>query len=90
MSDAELLDSQLIWKYLSRVYPDDHQVIYLYACGNVRSPSIAVERVIDSVQSIFCPPMKEHLLKIVIKAFLEYKKKQHINGEIKIKPIYGH
>jgi len=89
MSDPELFDSQLIWKYLSHVYLDDHQVIYLYACGNVRSPKIAVEKAMESVLPIFCPPMKEQLLKVVIKAFLEYKKKQYTNGKIKIKPIYG-
>lgn len=83
-------DSELIWKYLSRVYPDDHQVVYMYACGNVRSPSIAVETAMESVEQVFCPPMNEHILNTVIKAFLEYKKKQYINGEIKIKPIYGH
>lgn len=81
-------DSQLIWKLLARDYPDDHVVIYLYSCGNVRSPITAMNRVMDDIERIFCPPMSETYLKKIVKGFLDYKKKQYINGEIKIKPIY--
>ncbi len=81
-------ESEIIWKFLSRMYPDDHTAIYLYACGNVRSPSTAMKQIIDNTRKIFCPPLSEAYLSSVVKGFLDMKKKQYINGEIKIKPIY--
>ncbi len=82
-------ESELIWKFLSREYPDNHQVIYLYCCGNVRSPNTALEKVMVLSKKIFSPSIPEIYLKTVVKAFLDYKRKQYSKGEIIIKPIYG-
>ena len=48
-------DSEIIWKFLIREYKDDHVVIYLYCCGNVRSPKTAIDRVFEFTKQIFCP-----------------------------------
>ena len=39
-----MTDSAMIWKFLSREFPDDHPVIYMYVCGNVRSPKTAIDK----------------------------------------------
>ena len=81
-------DSEIIWKFLTREYQDDHVVVYLYCCGNVRSPKTAIDRVSEFCNQIFCPAIPEWLIKHTIKAYLEHKKKQYQRAEIKIKPIY--
>jgi hypothetical protein len=81
-------DSEIIWKFLDREYLDDNPVIYLYCCGNVRSPKTAIDKVSRFTEKIFYPAMTEQLIKTVIIAFLENKKKLYIKGLIKIKPIY--
>ena len=81
-------DSEIIWKFLDREYLDDNPVIYLYCCGNVRSPKTAIDKVCRFTEKIFYPAMTEQLIKTVIIAFFENKKKLYIKGLIKIKPIY--
>lgn len=81
-------DSTIIWNFLVREYTDEHPVVYLYSCGNVRSPITAVDKVMDLAKKIFYPAMTEHLIKTVIIAYLDYKKKQYLRGEIKVKSIY--
>ena len=73
-------DSEIIWKFLAREYQDDHVVVYLYCCGNVRSPKTAAERVFEFTKQIFCPAIPEWLVKSTITAYLDYKKKQYKNG----------
>lgn len=80
-------DSTIIWKFLTREYPDDHQVIYLYVCGNVRSPRTALEKVMNLMKKIFSG-ISEQYVRSVVKGFLDLKKKQYIRGEIKVKSIY--
>jgi hypothetical protein len=82
-------DSEIIWKFLDREYLDDNPVIYLYCCGNVRSPKTAIQKMVFDTKKIFYPPMSEQLIQTVIIGFLENKKKLHIKGLIKVKPIYG-
>ena len=81
-------DSEIIWKFLSREYQDDHVVIYLYCCGNVKSPKTAIDRVLDFTKQVFCPAIPEWLVKHTITAYLDYKKKQYQRAEIKVKAIY--
>ena len=81
-------DSNIIWNFIAREYGDDHPIIYLYACGNVRSPKTATDKAMDLLRKIFYPAMSEHLIKTVLIAYLDFKKKQYLNGEIKIKSIY--
>lgn len=81
-------DSEIIWKFLNREFKNDHPIIYLYACGNVRSPKTAIEKAVSITKPIFHPPINEHLIMTTIKAFLDNKKKQYIKGEIKIKALY--
>ena len=81
-------DSEIIWKFLIREYKDDHVVIYLYCCGNVRSPQTAIDRVFEFTKQFFCPAIPECLLKSTVIAYLNFKKKQYQKAEITIKPIY--
>ncbi len=81
-------DSTIIWNFLKKEFKDDHPVIYLYSCGNVRSPQTAIDKAIKVTMPIFSPPMSEHFVKTVIKGFLEMKKDLYKKGEIKVKPIY--
>lgn len=81
-------DSMIIWKFLTREYPNNHQVIYLYVCGNTRSPVTAVEQVMKITRKIFGPALNDHYIQTVVKGYLDYKKKQYRNGEIPVKPIY--
>jgi hypothetical protein len=81
-------DSEIIWKFLSREYQDDHVAIYLYCSGNVRIPKTAIDRVLNFTKQIFCPAMSELLVKYTIIAYLDNKKRQYKRAEIKIKPLY--
>lgn len=81
-------DSEIIWKFLDREYLNDNPVIYLYCCGNVRSPKTAITKMAELTNKIFCPAMTEQLIQTVIVGFLENKKKLYMKGIIKIKPLY--
>jgi len=80
--------SSIMWKFLTREYPDSHQVIYLYVCGNVRTPKTGVEQIMKPTKKIFNPMLNDELIKTIIIGFLEYKKRQYLKGEITVKPIY--
>ena len=81
-------DSIFIWNFLTREYPDNHPVIYLYSCGTVRSPITAITKVMDTAEQVFSPPISKEYLLTVVKGFLDMKKKQYLKGEISVKPIY--
>jgi len=81
-------DSTLIWSFLDREYPNDHPVIYLYVCGNVRSPNTAIQRVTPLIKQIFYPAISEHIIKTTIIGFLEMKKKLYLKGQIRVKSLY--
>lgn len=81
-------DSIFIWNFLTREYPDNHPVIYLYSRETLRSPVTAIRNVMEASEQIFCPPITKDYLLTVVKGFLEMKKKQYLRGEIKINPIY--
>jgi hypothetical protein len=81
-------DSEIIWKYLDREYPNDHLVIYLYVCGNVRSNKKALTSVCDSIKTIFSPPINESIIKSTVTGFLENKLKLYEKGEIQVKSLY--
>jgi hypothetical protein len=81
-------DSEIIWKFLIREFQDDHPAIYMYVCGNIRSPKTAINKILNQTKPIFYPPINEQLITSTIKGFLDRKKIQYINGEIKVKPLY--
>ena len=82
-------DSEIILKYLTKSYPDDHQCVYLYVCGHRRSTKTSVDHIMRDIKILFCPPISEHYVNTVIEGFLENKKKMHMKGLIKVKPIYN-
>lgn len=81
-------DSEIIWKFLHNIYLDDHTAIYLYCCGNVRSPSTAINKIMEEIRIVFVPMIDEYYVKTIVKAFLDNKKKLFMKGLIKIKPLY--
>jgi hypothetical protein len=81
-------DSIIIWKYLTRAIPDDSVRIYLYCMGGARSSKETIDNIVSETKIIFSPPMEISYLETVVKAFLDMKRKQYKNAEIKIKPIY--
>jgi Sec-independent protein secretion pathway component TatC len=83
-------DSEIIWKFLEREFPNEHPAIYLYCCGNVKSPFTAIEKLMTISLLIFYPIMAEQYIKTVVKGFLENKKKLYLKGLIKVKPLYEH
>jgi len=83
-----MTDSKIIWKYLSREIQDSHLVVYLYCCGNVRSPKIAIDKITKLIKPIFSQAIDEDVILAVVKDYLENKKRQYLAGEIKVVSIY--
>lgn len=81
-------ESELIWKFLSREVIDAHPAVYLYSIGNSKSKQTAITQIMKVTKPIFHPAFNSNFLETIIISFLEYKKRQHGKGEIKIKPIY--
>jgi len=81
-------DSEIIWKFLVREYQDDHPLIYIYVCGKIRSETTSYTKMLEQIKPIFYPSMSEQIIISTIRGFLERKKKQYKNGEIKVKAIY--
>lgn len=81
-------DSEIIWKFLSKEYKDEHPVIYLYVSNKPKSSANALEKVIELTNLIFGDVYPNTLIKPIAKRFLDYKKSQYMRGEIKVKPIY--
>jgi hypothetical protein len=83
-----LKDSQIILNYLKYTYPNEHIVIYLYCCGGELSSINAINKIKPDVYKVFNKLIEERFLYETIKNYLEFKKHQFINGEIKINPVY--
>ena len=83
-----MTDSAMIWKFFSREFPDDHPVIYMYVCGNVRSPKTAIDKAMIISELIFCPTFEVSFVKTILKGFLDMKKDQYTKALIKVKPLY--
>jgi len=81
-------DSELIWKFIAREFPDDHVVIYLYVCGNVRSPKTAIDKAMKLLEKVFCPPYEKSYVLTILTGFLDRKKQDYKKGLVKVKPIY--
>ena len=82
-------DSTIIWKFLTREYPDNHQVVYLYVCGTIGAPKISIEHMEQFIKKVFTPIINDNFIKVIIIAYLDNKRKQYLKGEIKIKPNYN-
>jgi hypothetical protein len=62
--------------------------IYLYCSSNSKNNKIVIDKIMENVKQVFSPPFEISYLKSIANMFLENKKKQYINNEIKIKSIY--
>jgi len=81
-------DTELICKFLRREYQDDDPVIYLYVCGNVRSPKTAIQKALDVAKLVFFPAMTEYVIQKGVIKFLDEKKELYKRGLISVKPLY--
>lgn len=81
-------DSELIWKLLSREYPDNHQAIYVFVTGSLRSQKSVIDSMSDFTLKIFSPSITRDYIKTIVTAYLERKKKLYWEAKISIKPIY--
>ncbi len=88
-SNITMTDSEIIWKYLNGEIKDDHPAVYLYCCGNARSPKTAKDKLLVLAYQVFAPAMPDYILKATIHGFLENKKKLYMKGLIKVKPLYS-
>jgi hypothetical protein len=83
-----MADGEIIWRFLDKNYENDNPNVYLYCAGQKYSLKTGTSRIYNEIEQIFCPPMDTHLLKKVIEAFLDNKRKLYKEGKIKIKSIY--
>lgn len=83
-----MTDAILINNFLSREFPDDHPIIYIYVCGQKRSEKTSIEKIMSLSIQIFCPPFSEFFVLEVVKKFLDDKKNAYKNGLIKVKSLY--
>ena len=83
-----MTESQIIWKYLSRLLPDDHHVIYIYCCGLKNNKQNIKKIIFDSIYPIFGNAIPNKLINSTILKYLNFKNTQYINGEITLKSIY--
>jgi hypothetical protein len=83
-----MTESELIWKFISKEFPDEHIIIYLYVCGNVRSPKTSMDKAMIVLEKIFCPPYDKDFIRTLLKGFLDRKKEQYLKGNVKVNPLY--
>jgi hypothetical protein len=83
-----MTDTILINNFLSREFPDNHPIIYIYVCGQKRSEKTAIDKIMVLSTQIFCPPLSEFFVLEIVKNFLEDKKNLYKKGLIKVKSFY--
>lgn len=83
-----MTDTILINNFLSREFPDNHPIIYIYVCGQKRSEKTAIDKIMALSTQIFCPPLSEFFVLEIVKNFLEDKKNLYKKGLIKVKSFY--
>ena len=81
-------DSEIIWRYISREFPDSHQCIYLYVSGTINIRKVVITQILLSIKPVFNGAMSDHIMETVVKGFLERKKAGYIKGEFDVKSIY--
>ena len=80
---------ELIIKCLNREYKDSNPALYLYICGQNRARETAIGNILKYTNVVFygCSFRQDFVINC-IKEFLDYKRHQYINDEIKIKTLY--
>ena len=81
-------ESELVWKFLSRRYHNQHPIIGCYINGNSETKLYTTRLILDSTKEVFYPAFNEANLLVTIKAYLEFKSKQHQLNEFKINELY--
>jgi hypothetical protein len=81
-------DSEIIWKFLTKEFKDDHPVIYLFVTNHPRSSKNAMDKAINETKLILGDVYPDSLIKPVVERFLTFKRKEYMCGKLQIKPIY--
>jgi hypothetical protein len=81
-------ESELVWKFLIRKYPNQHPFIGYYINGNAVAKLDSIRLMLISVKDVFYPAFNEPNLLVVIKAYLELKSKEYQRNEFKINTLY--
>lgn len=81
-------DRELIIKCLNREFKDNHPAVYLYVHGHVRTKNTAIFNLMKYARIVFYNCFDDNYLEKHIVEFLNYKKEQYENNEIKVKPFY--
>lgn len=83
-----MTDRTIITKFLSREFPDEHHIIYIYVCGQKRSEQTAIDKIMLLTKQVFCPPISEFFVLDIVKDYLNNKKSLYKKGLIKVKSYY--
>jgi hypothetical protein len=81
-------DTIIVYNFLSREFPDNHPVIYIYICGQKASEILAIDKIMSLTKNIFCPPFSEIFILDIVKLFLNDKKQAYNKGLINVKSFY--
>ena len=83
-----MTQTEIIWKILTNEYSDDHSLVYLYCCGNIRTPKTALDRSEAFLLEVFSSMTHIDIIKATIKEFFETKKQKYKNGLITLNSTY--
>ena len=82
-------DEELIWNFLTKEFPDNHPIVFIYASGyQTRSKETALTKAMKTLVPIFCPPYEETFIKTVLKAYLDHKHELYRKCKINLTPLY--
>lgn len=81
-------DSEIIWKFLNKEYPNDHLIIYLFVCGSHQNKKNATQTAIKLIKLIFSDTINDAMVKTTVDGFFNLKHNLYKNGKIKVKTVY--
>lgn len=81
-------DTTIIWKYLLRTVDNEHPTVYVFCTSYaLRSRDTALNKLLNEIYIVF-KPLPESLIKNVAVQFLEWKRKEYMKGNVKVKSLY--
>ena len=81
-------DRTIIFKFLSREFPNEHPMIYVYVCGQKRSEQTSINKILDLTLKVFYPVFLKEFILEIIEEYLKNKKTLYKKGLINVKSFY--
>lgn len=81
-------DRTIIFKFLSREFPNEHPIIYVYVCGQKRSEQTSINKILDLTLKVFYPVFSKEFILEIIEEYLKNKKTLYKKGLINVKSFY--